>query len=230
LSWVREVAGEAKATTDKGGDEVTGTKLEPHRRNQSMTTTNTVSNGTSRKNLASQLDRLDQILDGLADGLNDAVANAVKEAVTVAVQEAIRSIVAEVLTNGDLLTRLRAGMDNTTAPASRAKPALAKRAVAKVNTWLGIGWRSIRTAFTGASSVMMHGISRFRQQMRLVRQFKVPLALAVIVGVVAGIGAYSGGPYIAAFAGWLAGFTTTLTVQAGIWLRRAFGGVGTDCA
>jgi hypothetical protein len=28
-------------------------------------------NGRVRKNLASQLDRLDQILDGLADGLND---------------------------------------------------------------------------------------------------------------------------------------------------------------
>jgi hypothetical protein len=194
-----------------------------------MTTTNSVSNGTSRKNLASQLDRLDQILDGLADGLNDAVANAVKEAVTVAVQEAIRSIVAEVLTNTDQLARLRAGMEKSTTPATAAKPALAKRIVTKMGCWLGFGWRSVRTAFTGVASGLVHGMGRFRQQMRLVRQFKVPLALAVIVGVVAGIGAYSGGPYIAAFAGWLAGFTTTLTVQAGIWLRRAFGDVRTDC-
>ena len=37
-------------------------------------------NGRSRKSLADQIDRLDQILDGLADGLNEAVASAVKQA------------------------------------------------------------------------------------------------------------------------------------------------------
>ena len=47
-----------------------------------------------------------QILDGLADGLIEAVASAVQQAVTVAVQEAVRSILAEVLTNPDLLAKL----------------------------------------------------------------------------------------------------------------------------
>src|SRR5436305_11138709 len=69
-----------------------------------MTTTNT--NGSVRKTLASQIDRLDSLLDGLAENLNEAVAAAVKEAVTVAVEGAVRAAVLEVLTNDDLRKRL----------------------------------------------------------------------------------------------------------------------------
>src|ERR1700681_350832 len=75
----------------------------------------TSTNDSPRKNLASQLDRLDGILDGLADGLNDAVASAVQQAVAVAVQEAVRGILTEVLTHTDLLAKLRSnlGLTNT---------------------------------------------------------------------------------------------------------------------
>ena len=38
-------------------------------------TMNTSTNGSPRKNLSAQLDRLDSILDGLADGLNEARGN-----------------------------------------------------------------------------------------------------------------------------------------------------------
>jgi hypothetical protein len=48
------------------------------------------------------------------------------------------------------------------------------------------------------------------------------LLTAVAVGGAAGVVAYLGGPQVAALAGWVAGFTTTLTFQAGLWLRRAF--------
>ena len=54
-------------------------------------------------------------------------------------------------------------------------------------------------------------------------QHKLLFALCVISGAVVGLAAYCGGPYVAAFAGWTAGFTTTLSVQAGIWLRRTIG-------
>ena len=66
-----------------------------------------MTNGQVRKNLASQLDRLDSILDGLADGLREAVVTAVQEAIGLAVQEAVRAVLTEVLTNPDLLDRLR---------------------------------------------------------------------------------------------------------------------------
>src|SRR5262249_51912713 len=72
----------------------------------------TVTNNTNRarKNLASQLDRLDSILDGLAEALNGAVASAVegaveravKQAVGQAVQETFQAILAEVGASPDL--------------------------------------------------------------------------------------------------------------------------------
>src|SRR6516225_5044125 len=64
-------------------------------------------NGTTRKTLASQLDRLDSILDGLSEGLNDAVASAVREAVGLAVQEAVQAVLAELLTNPALREQLQ---------------------------------------------------------------------------------------------------------------------------
>src|SRR4051812_4749727 len=80
--------------------------------NETMTT---ITNGQNRKSLASQLDRLDTILDTLGVGLNQAVASAVEQAVEVAVREAIQGVIAEVLTNPDLLALLRTAV---TPPAS----------------------------------------------------------------------------------------------------------------
>jgi hypothetical protein len=51
-----------------------------------MTDTATLNN-RPRKTLASQLDRLDQVLDGLAENLNQAVADAVQGAVPKALVE-----------------------------------------------------------------------------------------------------------------------------------------------
>src|SRR5262245_3837852 len=77
-----------------------------------MTTT---TNGQERKTLASQLDRLDSILDGLSDALNEAVATAVegaveravKQAVGEAVRETLQAVIAEVVSNPDLLAAAR---------------------------------------------------------------------------------------------------------------------------
>jgi hypothetical protein len=70
-----------------------------------MTLTNTTQ--PPRKNLASQIDRLDSILDGLAENLNEAVATAVQQAVAAAVQEAVKLAVIEVVTNAELQQLLR---------------------------------------------------------------------------------------------------------------------------
>src|SRR4051812_43193327 len=70
-------------------------------------TTKTNANGQERKTLASQLDRLDAILDALGVGLNEAVASAVQEVVGTAVTAAVQAAVVEVLTNPELLDRLR---------------------------------------------------------------------------------------------------------------------------
>src|SRR5579883_1066123 len=80
--------------------------------------TNTASNGRRRPSLSEQIDRLDTTLDGLADGLNEAVADAVKSAVGAAVREAVQATLIEVLTNPDVLARLRAAA----APPRQASP------------------------------------------------------------------------------------------------------------
>lgn len=54
---------------------------------------------TTRKSLASQLDRLDSILDGLAENLNEAVATAVTETVGKVVCEAMRVGFREITTD-----------------------------------------------------------------------------------------------------------------------------------
>src|SRR5438270_12242751 len=90
-----------------------------------MSTTKVNANGQERKTLASQLDRLDQILDTLGEGLDEAVAQAVQQAVELAVREGVhqgvRSALAEVLSNPEVLAVLRAAA----APAAEAQPATA---------------------------------------------------------------------------------------------------------
>src|SRR5262245_36923134 len=79
-------------------------------RRNSMTST-MMANGKLRKSLAEEIDRLHSILDGLSEALNEAVATAVKEAVGVAVKEAVQqtlqAVIAEVLTNTELLQTVR---------------------------------------------------------------------------------------------------------------------------
>src|SRR5436305_7126922 len=93
-------------------------------------TTATTTNGV-RKTLASQLDRLDSILDGLSEGLNEAVATAVegaveravRQAVGEAVKETLQAVIAEALTNADLLAAARTLLTpGTPAPASTDPP------------------------------------------------------------------------------------------------------------
>jgi hypothetical protein len=69
--------------------------------------TTTKPNGQPRRTLASQIDRLDQVIDALADGLNQAVATAVEQAVGAAVERAVQAVLTEVLTNVELQNRLR---------------------------------------------------------------------------------------------------------------------------
>ena len=73
-------------------------------------------NGTTRKTLASQLDRLDSILDGLSEGLNGAVAQAVREAVGLAVREAVQAVLTELLTNPALREQLQRPAASESAP------------------------------------------------------------------------------------------------------------------
>src|SRR5947199_8931440 len=93
---------------------VAGAALHPNSFEEPIPMT-TMTNGQIRKTLASQLDRLDSILDGLSEGLNEAVATAVQGAVELAVRQAVgqavketlQAVIAEALTNADLIAAFR---------------------------------------------------------------------------------------------------------------------------
>src|SRR6478672_724610 len=68
-----------------------------------MTATATMANHAARKSLASQIDRLDNILDGLAEALNESVADAVRGVVGQAVREAVEATARELLSSPALL-------------------------------------------------------------------------------------------------------------------------------
>jgi hypothetical protein len=182
--------------------------------------TTTIENGRRRPSLSEQIDRLDSILDGLADALNEAVATAVKEAVGVAVKEAVQAVMAEILANADVLTRLR-GITASAPNGEPAQPNALKRFLGRVRDCAASGLRVCASAPRQIGGLLDAGWIR----LGALRQFKVPLLTAVGVGAAVGTGAYFAGPYVAALAGGVAGFTTTLFVHAALWLRRTAGGL-----
>jgi hypothetical protein len=198
-----------------------------------METTN--ANGRQRKSLASQLDRLDEMLDGLGENLNDAVADAVKGAVALAVQEAVRAALTEVLSNPAILAKLQAAQP---APA----PTLGEQ-LASCGSWLAAkansagacvrsGWsrlRALGAALVGhatqGAGVMLE--ATFRKACQVVGQcrplwrLRCRIAVALAVGLVLGVlGFHAAGPLLAGTTTGVCGFVVTLGVQAALWLRR----------
>lgn len=110
-------------------------------------------NGSARKTLASQLDRLDNILDGLAEALNESVA--------AAVERAVAGVLTEILTNPSFSERLRGpvilplpdnAMMDSPLPRLKPQPGLPS----KVVRTLRAGWAYVRHA---ASAVIRRGVT-----------------------------------------------------------------------
>ncbi len=202
-----------------------------------MTTLN--ANGRSeRKSLASQLDRLDRILDGLADGLNEAVAAAVKGAVLVAVEAAVR----ELLASAELQRRLH--------PEPATRPGLVRRAAAVLGCGLvgaaKLCWAWITALTAGGREKVATAVAALREGQQdlsgrvrrgmmgfarrvwlaafvvraLARRFRRVLLVAVLSGLVVGLGCYLAGPAVASALSGLAGFVATLAASLLARLRR----------
>jgi hypothetical protein len=197
-----------------------------------------ITNGQIRKNLASQLDRLDSILDGLADGLGEAVVTAVREAVGLAVQEAVRAVLTEVLTNPDLLDRLRG---RVAPPAQVMEAAVASAPVEPLRTRLtrGLGrlWSGVGSGLRTLCQACGNRLRQAREsvgaawiRLQGVRRFKSQFLIALAIGTLLGVTAYFAGPWLAAAASGVGGFATTVMVQAGLWLRRLRATVLPDAA
>ena len=203
-----------------------------------MTATMMMTNGRVRKNLASQLDRLDSILDGLSDGLGEAVVTAVQEAVGLAVQEAVRAVLTEVLTNPDLLDRLRG---RVAPPAQVHEPPAASppveplrtrlvRGLGRLGSWVGSGLRTLCQVCGNRLRQARESVGAAWTRLQAVRHFRTQFLTALAIGVVLGVAAYFAAPWLAAAASGVGGFATTVMVQAGLCLRHMRATVLPDAA
>jgi hypothetical protein len=192
-----------------------------------MTTTTT--NGSARKALASQLDRLDSILDGLSDALDGAVATAVeravRQAVSQAVKETLQAVMTEVVSNPDLVaaarTLLAAGApaDVPADPPERPK-GLFRRAWGGVQAGLAVA----AAACNGAGACVARQAAAVKSVARsgwlLLSRFRGRLLMACGVGAAAGALTYLAGPWLGAAIAWAGGFVATLAIQALNGLRH----------
>jgi hypothetical protein len=195
-----------------------------------MSNTST-SNGSQRKSLAQQLDRLDSIIDALAEGLNEAVADVVRQAVSAAVQQSVEAVLREVLGRPELLRAL-AGQPAVpvaqVAPAPVAVasgPSLPRRACSwvwnKVSGAASSFWdmatqkalvlallavllfHKARQSGERAGSALWAGVC-------WVGQHPLVVLLALVTGLVLGVGAYLTGPLVASVVTGVAGLLTSL--------------------
>jgi hypothetical protein len=203
----------------------------------------TTTNGPARKSLASQLDRLDQILDTLGEGLNEAVATAVEQAVTGAVQAAV----VEVLTNPTLHQRLREGLEidrpsNPIVTAARRVWAWLKAGVAAACTTVA-GWaRKAYQKTVGAATGCTEGVTtkvasacrrtkaalkagwrRMLLALSLAGRMRKALLAALAAGLTVGLGCYYAGPVVSSLVSGLAGFAGSLAAGATRALRGMLG-------
>jgi hypothetical protein len=197
--------------------------------------TTTTNGRPARQSLASQIDRLDTILDGLSENLTEAVADAVKAAVQVAVREAVSAVLLEVVSNPEILAKLRDALPpatSATTPVATpvARPSVKER-VAGVWSWLGAKLRSALAACQSgfnwlgtAAACQCRRVQKATQavwlRLRLLRHFRGQLLLALGVGMAAGVAAFLAAPWLAALLSGLGGFMTAVAVQGGVLLLR----------
>jgi hypothetical protein len=216
-------------------------------------------NGRVRKSLANEIDRLNQILDGLADGLNEAVATAVQTAVVVAVQQAIKGALKEILNSPAFIEELQKKLvPPVSAPAAvpvKPKMQAVKNGCRRVLGWIGAKLKAAASACKKCFQVVVDAgktlLEKGRQVvtigrmqimrglelvpamvilgLRLARKFRMPLLVAIVIGVMIGVVAFVAGRGVAAVGSGIGAFVTTISIQVGLWFRRMLGlGVGTE--
>jgi hypothetical protein len=178
-----------------------------------MTTTSPAGvNGRSRKSLEHQLDRFDSILDGLADALNESVADAVKDAVGLAVKEAVQAVVAELLTNPQVVVKLAEahGLIRQPQTESEQTPAPQKP------SWrerMKVRWQAVKSAASRAKgwvvAKLVSGVCKVCSSVtfvsRLVATSRRNTVMAIGVGALVGAACYLSGPVVASVVSGVAG-------------------------
>jgi hypothetical protein len=182
-----------------------------------------------RKQLSSQLDRLDTILDGLAEALNESVADAVKDVVGQVVKESVETTIREVLGNPDLL---QAALEkHTPQPITTQKRSL-KEVLKNALTTLvsmscqaaGKAKRAVGWAWSWAVNKLKQGLWLAKSGLKIAGQLirrttgyawrcRWTCAAALGSGVLSGVGVYYAGPVVASV---LCGVGGAVATTAGI--------------
>jgi hypothetical protein len=182
-----------------------------------MTQTN---NGRlQRKSLANEIDRLDGILDGLDEALAGAVEMAVGDVTGKVVREAVEATLREVLSNPELI---RAALGQhapvaTPVPQHQQRSTLKEWFKQKLNDLRKTAKRNALGAWSWCVAKLKMGCSWLWARsknvacgVKLAWTFRKTTAVAVIVGVLVGVGAYFAGPVIASSVCGLGGALTTV--------------------
>jgi hypothetical protein len=203
----------------------------------------TLDNRTSRKTLASQIDRLEGLIDGLGDGLNESIALALRDVLGQVVRDAVQTAVREVLNNPDLLATALAqhSPQQVPAPQPPAESRPLTEVLKHVGNWLGQkavekagqvrrgfawAWRSCLdnvkkagawslAAFIGLGAFTCNLRSRLKTVGWFLWQFRRTGTMAVGAGLIAGLGSYMAGPLVAAI---LCGISGAVLSVAGLIL------------
>lgn len=192
---------------------------------------------TQRKQLADQLDRLDEIIDALGEGLPAAVTDAVREGARLAVKDAI----IEIFTNPELRSLLvpatlaapqpmpGALPETPPVPPEPKRPSLWSRIKAKV----GAAKAAVVGAVFGVKDTVVGRCRTARAAINAVgfaggegvpvRKISV---VSLLVGLIVGFSCLLLPETVAAVIGGLGAATTAFCLQVGSWLRRVACRVG----
>jgi hypothetical protein len=155
------------------------------------------------------------------------------------VQQAVQSVLTEVLTNPEILAKLRP-QPASTAPPQPAAPTFRQRlnnVVARIRTRL----TGLRTAcaekIAAVKTLISHqwrcAIGRLASlwtPVRMLRPFRFQILVALAIGVMIAVGVWHDGRWLGAVASGINGFVLALSVQIGLWLRQMFAGAGEKMA
>lgn len=189
-----------------------------------------VNGKVQRKNLASQLDRLDNILDGLDQALQGAITDAVKEAVSTAVSEAVRATLVEIVSNPDVITLLRGVV-----PAATEKTEQEAQPVEQKKTILGRARDFVSGAWNRSLSKVRDIGSSIAKRVRKVRDDAIAtytaaktilpagriVRTALGVGVVVGVACLIVPQTVSAAVSAVTAATTAVAIQMASWMKRA---------
>ncbi|HEX3146888.1 MAG TPA: hypothetical protein VHR66_02230 [Gemmataceae bacterium] len=186
-----------------------------------MTATATM-NGKPRKQLADQLDRLDEqmerhdaILDALAEGLNGAVTDATREGTRLAVKDAV----IELLTDPEL----RAALHQATASTATAKVSLWSRLRQRARD-LGKKARALGVATLATMTAQVPAIQRAARSAAgyagLMWRVKKVVLVGLGVGAAVAAVSYLSSHGLAATLSGVGAAVTTVAIQTGLWVRR----------